>query len=219
MSDNLKTKTPHRSGTVPTLSVLPKHPSLIWLTGALAFMEGSAFEWTRQDLVDWFTEYLVSPGLMTRPPIAREPDATSISLDPRADCGGNVQELLTRARRRVISALRGIIAPITDDRFLNAALYSTRVQRSDVNGRPVWMPSPRETNCVSDIVLSLFAANILMDREYFQAHLCICKTCDRIFFREAREREDVCHEHSSIAPAAPKDIPQETVQLRAVIRR
>jgi len=196
--------------------VLPNHPSLIWLTGALAFMEGSPFEWTRQDLVDWFTEYLVSPGLMPRPPIAREPDATSVSLDPRADCGGNVAELLTRSRRRVIAALRGIIAPIVDDRFLNAALYSSRVQRAEMNGRPVWMPSPRETNCLSDIVLSLFAANILMDREYFQAHLCICKTCERIFFRQSRDREDTCDEHT---PLQGTDGATSELRLTANTRR
>ena len=215
MSETLKTRTPHRSGLLPSLATLPNQANPIWLTGAIAFMEGSAFDWTRQSLIHWLTEFLVAPGLMALPPIIREPDAASVALDLRADCGGSMPELLTRARRRVRSALQGIIAPSVDDRFLNAALFSGRVQRVEVNHRPTWVPAPRETHCLSDVVLSLFASSILSDRSFFEMHLCVCRDCDRVFFRTAREREDLCDEH---APSL-KDALEASSGVRATQRR
>jgi hypothetical protein len=188
---------PHTPRTHPSFPTLPGLQSINGLRGGLAFLEGAASEWTTADLLDWFTEHLVSPGLMKRPQIVREPGATPVMLDPRADAGKPLEELLLKARGRIVAALRGLIAPVADDRFLNAAIYGGRVRRASVGGRPAWVPSPREIDFLGDVVLSLLAADILLDREFFRAHLCICEVCSRVSFKKAPEARSVCAEHKA----------------------
>jgi hypothetical protein len=147
----------------------------------------------------------VTPGLMKRPQIVREPGATPVMLDPRADGGSSLEELIHKARGRIIAALRGLIAPVADDRFLNAAIYGGRVRRAAVGGRPVWVASPREIDFLGDIVLSLLAADILLDREFYRAHLCICEVCGRVSFKETPDARGVCGEHrSSVSGFTPR---------------
>ncbi|WP_437739487.1 hypothetical protein WME73_28100 [Sorangium sp. So ce302] len=195
----------HTSRTLPSLPTHPGLQGVSGLRGALEFLEWPASEWTPKDLQDWFVDHLVTPGLMKRPQIVREPGATPVMLDPRADGGSNLEELIHKARGRVITALRGLIAPVADDRFLNAAIYGGRVRRAAVGGRPVWVASPREIDFLGDIVLSLLAADILLDREFYRAHLCICEVCGRVSFKETADARGVCSEHrSSVSGFTPR---------------
>jgi hypothetical protein len=135
---------------------------------------------------------------MKRPHIVRELGATPVVLDPRLDSpSNNLEELLTKARTRVTAALRGLIAPVADDRFLNAAIYSGRVRRSTVGGRPAWVASPREIDFLCDIVLSLLATDILLNREFFRIHLCFCEVCSRMTLKEELKVRALCGEHRS----------------------
>lgn len=195
MADNSNSSAPPRFDVFHSFPTLPYLARTTGLRGGIAFLEGPSSEWTRQDLIDWFNEHIVSPGLMPLPPLIREPPLTPVSLNPTVHCRGNVPEMLARARQRVTAALRGIVAPVVDDRFLSAAIYGSRVRRAEYNGRPVWEACPREVDCLSDMVLSLFASAILIDREFYRLHLSICKKCERISFYQARERKDACADH------------------------
>jgi hypothetical protein len=190
-------KRPHTPRTLPSFPTLPGLQRINGLRGALTFLEGPAAEWTIQNLQGWLMEHLVTPGLMKRPQMVREPGATPVMLDPRVDSGSNLEDLILKARARVISSLRGLIAPVADDRFLNAAIYGGRVRRAAVDGRPAWIASPREIDFLGDIVLSLLAADILLDREFYRAHLCICEVCGRVSFKEAPDGRRLCSEHKT----------------------
>ncbi len=86
----------HTSRTLPSLSTHPGLQSISGLRGALEFLEWPASEWTPKDLQDWFVDHLVTPGLMKRPQIVREPGATPVMLDPRADGSSSLEELIHR---------------------------------------------------------------------------------------------------------------------------
>jgi hypothetical protein len=180
---------------MPSFPAPPGHQSSGGLRGALEFLDRPASEWTVRDLTEWFNEHLVSPGLLKRPQIVREPGATPVMMDPRIEAGEGLEELVTRARARVLAALRGLVAPVADDRFLHAAIYGGRVRRTAVNGKPTWIASPREIDFLGDIVLSLLAADILVDRDYYRAHLCLCEVCNRVAYKEVPDSRPICPEH------------------------
>lgn len=185
------------SHTQPSVPTYPRLQQVTGLRGAFAFLEGPASAWTTKSLKDWFTEHLVVPGLMKRPMMVRELGASPVMLDPRADAGMALEELIRRARGRVHAALKGLIAPVADDRFLNAAIHAGRVRRDVVGGRSVWVPSPQAMDFLSDIVLSLLAADILLDREFYRSHLCFCELCEKVALKEAPDARGVCAEHRS----------------------
>ncbi|MCC6551665.1 MAG: hypothetical protein IT372_01420 [Polyangiaceae bacterium] len=197
-----------RGRTLPSFPAPPGHgpSSTVGLQGALAFLEGPASDWTVRDLSEWLDEHLVRPGHLKRPHLLREPGAAPVSLDARTDGGAHLEDLLTKARARVTAALRGLIAPVADDRFLHAAIYGGRVRRTAVNGRPLWIASPREIDFLGDMVLSLVAADILGDREFFRARLGLCDLCGRVTHRENPDMRAVCRDHraatSGFAPRA-----------------
>lgn len=170
----------------------------------MAFMERPASEWTVRDVVDWFNDHLVEPGLMKRPQMIREPGATPVPLDPRMEPGRDLEELLTKVRARVVAAVRGLIAPVCDDRFLNAAIYGGRVRRAAVGGRPVWVASPREIDFLGDVVLSLLAADVLLDREFYRMHLCVCEVCGRVSFKDGPHARSLCSEHRTASGFTPR---------------
>jgi hypothetical protein len=195
-ADN-STRHSRRPRSFPSFPALPGHPSSAGLQGALAFLEGPASEWTVRALSEWFGQYLVSPGLLKRPQIVLEPGATPVMMDPRVEADGTLEDLVTRARTRVLAALRGLVAPVADDRFLHAAIYGGRVRRTVVNGKPTWIASPREIDFLGDVVLSLLAADILIDRDYYRAHLCLCEVCSRVAYKDAPESRAICPDHRS----------------------
>lgn len=165
------------------------------LRGVLELLEGPAAEWTIGDLLAWLQEHLIAPGYMKRPQVLREPGATPVMLDARIEGDANLEDLLTRARSRVIAAVRGLIATIPDDRFLHAAIYGGRVRRAAVDGKPAWVPSPREIDFLGDMVLSLLAAAVLADRDFYRAHLGLCELCGRVTFKDAADAHPHCEDH------------------------
>jgi len=184
-----------RSRSRPNFPAAPGQAAAPGVQAVIEFLEGPTSEWTLRDLGAWLQEHLVSPRLMKRPQVLREPDATPLRMDPRMESEASLESLVAQARTRVLSAVRGLVAPQADDRFLNAAIYGGRVRRGAVNGKPAWVACPREIDFLSDMVLSLLAADVLVDRDYYHAHLGLCDACGRVTFREGTDPRPLCSEH------------------------
>jgi hypothetical protein len=150
------------------------------LRGAVAFMGCAQEGWTLGDLVGWFDEHLVSPERMKRPRAFHEHGVPPVPAPPRADPRASVERITRTARERVLVALGGLHSPIQDGHFLQAAIHARRMRRAQVKGRQRWIATPRETDALSDIVLSLFAADILFEPTFYREHLCICQNCARV---------------------------------------
>ncbi|WP_438007017.1 hypothetical protein WME89_52245 [Sorangium sp. So ce321] len=163
------------------------------LAGALQFMQVTTRPWEPHELAAWLHEHVVAPGWMRAPRALREPGAETVELAGIDERHREVAALVERSRRRVALALLDFVAPNPDGGFLRAALYSARVRWSVVGERSGWLPAPRESDLLSDIVLSLFAAEILSDAELYRSHMTVCAGCGRVAFaQEARPRSAGC---------------------------
>jgi hypothetical protein len=170
------------------------------IVAGLAFLDASAAPaWGVRGLRDWFAQHLVEPGYMRSPTLVTEPTAGSVTLHGSGaeslTSPGNLPRVLAAARIRVISALRGLIASPTDDRFLAAAIFAGRVRRSRVRSESRWVAQPEPTAPLSVIVLSLFAVDVLSYRDEYDKHLCVCDVCNRITFQESALRRKSCPDH------------------------
>ncbi|WP_436607382.1 hypothetical protein [Sorangium sp. So ce1036] len=163
------------------------------LAGALQFMQVTTRPWEPHELTAWLHEHIVAPGWMKAPRAVREPGADVVALCGIEDRRHEVAALAERARRRVALALLDFVAPNPEGGFLRAALYSARVRWSAAVDRAGWLPAPRESDFLSDIVLSLFAAEILSGAELYRSHMTVCAACGRVAFaQEARPRGAGC---------------------------
>jgi hypothetical protein len=170
------------------------------LAAGLAFLEASAVPgWGVRGVRDWFIEHLVEPGHMRPPFVLTEPGAGSVTLhegDAKAlTSSANLPRLLAGARIRIISALRGLNASPTDDRFLSAAIFAGRVQRLRTQSESHWVPQLEGTAPLSGIVLSLFAVDVLSHRDEYEKRLSVCDVCDRITFQDHALRRQSCPDH------------------------
>ena len=186
----------------PRLSPMVERTTLL---GAVAFVDGVAAGWGCWELSGWFDDHLVAPGRMAKSPsVVTEQGFGNITVDPRRSdvqrrgTGGieQIPALLTAARTRVIETLRQFSATAADDRFLHAAIYAKRVERQQRGKQVAWAACPAESDRLSDIVLSLFVADILMHREFHEANLCICEVCGRVSFAPASTTRTGCKQHS-----------------------
>jgi hypothetical protein len=170
------------------------------LAAGLEFLEASAAPgWGVRGVRDWLDEHLVEPGHMRRPIALTEPGAGSVTLhesDAEAlTSSANLPGLLAGARIRIISALRGLNASPTDDRFLSAAIFAGRVQRLRTLSESHWVPQPDPAAPLSGIVLSLFAVDVLSHRDEYEKRLCVCDVCDRVTFQDGALRRKSCPDH------------------------
>lgn len=100
----------------------------------------------------------------------------------------DVKPVLRAAWLRVLVALRGMLRVPQDDRFVNAALYTGRVERSPQrDGSATWEPRLAEGQLFSDWILALFAADALADRDGYDRHLQICPECSLVSFTNLRD--------------------------------
>jgi hypothetical protein len=158
-----------------------------------------ALAWSARDLLLWFEVHLVDPGIMPRPRTVREAGAPVLALG--ATTPERTSLLLSNARMRVVQTLAGLVVVPTVDAFLNAAIFGGRVQRATVRGQSVWQAVPQEQNLLSDIVLSLFAADILSQRELYDASLAVCALCGRVSFERATCGRTGCGDHPAASHA------------------
>jgi hypothetical protein len=99
--------------------------------------------------------------------------------------------IVRAARLRVSLSLQGLLGTPADDRFLTAAIFAGRVDRS-----AQWRPTLKGTERLSDIVLALFAADILMHRDEWDASLCICSICGHIALSRTAPSRTRCAQHA-----------------------
>ncbi len=150
------------------------------LIAAAAFLDGSAAPgMDRAGIVTWLDRHLIETGRMPRPSSIYEPGVGVAVLRTRLRATDDVLlDIIRTARERTLSALAKLVATRPDDGFVLAALFSSRVRRS--SERSGWLACPRTTDALSDIVLSLFAVDVLRFRETYERRLRVCAACGRI---------------------------------------
>ncbi|UQA59357.1 hypothetical protein [Polyangium aurulentum] len=202
---------PSRDSEPPPSSVVPSSRAGGLLGAGLSFLDGVALNRiTKDDLRSWIDRHLVHTGFMPRPWRIQEPligvlptDRQCSAFLPEMPPADETAALLVRARARVIGQLRGLVMSPPDDRFLSAAIFAGRVRRV-MNGKDmIWVPRPRPHDALSDVVLSLFVADVLRRREFYAANLCICDTCGRVRFDEDPRMRRACFDHVPEVPARP----------------
>ncbi|MFO0757013.1 MAG: hypothetical protein U0359_11000 [Byssovorax sp.] len=171
----------------------------IAIVAGLAFLDGvgnGSFGAT--ELRGWFETHLVRTKRMAWSGDLHESGFGTMALPAGTGSSASFSEsfklhgLISMARKRVVLALRGLIAVPMDDRFLNAAIFNNRVKRETVGQSSSWSPQPKPTDNLSDIVLCLFAADILSHRETYERGLCVCETCGRVWFDPTTRERRTC---------------------------
>ena len=161
-------------------------------------MEASTTGWTARDLLLWLGSSAALFGWPGAPVSVTDAAIGTIALHPgsrvTADRLARLEDLpklLTMARWKAVMTLRGLLSG--DDGFLKGAIFKGRVRR-DAKASS-WLSRPRETDLLSDIVLSLFAADILAYREFHEDNLCVCDVCGRISYNPRGTTRGGCAEH------------------------
>lgn len=200
-------------------SAVGSSPQRAELLAGQAFLEGSNNPaWGVAGLRAWFAEHLAASGWMMTPVLVSEPGAGSVALHGSSAHGiashGNLPQILLAARARVLSALRGLSAFASEDRFLSAAIFSGRVRRMRVGGASQWVIRPEPNATLSDIVLAVFAADVLSNREIYDSGLCVCEVCSSVTFQEGAQERRRCPKHlPSISGMMRKvELDQETLR-------
>lgn len=159
------------------------------LSAGLSFMEMSIAPSLRLvDLVAWIGAHLVEPGFMPMPSTVHEPEIGSVSVTAQpaeawtASMDGRATRIVHVARERVAAALQGLVAVPVNDRFLNANIFAGRVHRATTDRGIGWQPRLTGQERLADIVLALFAADVLGHREDYERGLAICEDCGRMCF-------------------------------------
>lgn len=193
-------------GSSPALSLVPPRASVAPPMNRAALLAGLSFldasrdaAWDTLGLRVWFDEHLVQPGSMMAPVVVTEIATGTVALHGSSSQGlaspSKLPKVLMAARVRILSALRGLLASPTDDRFLMTAIFTERVQRVRIDGENQWVVRPEATATLSSIVLCLFAADVLSHRELYDRALCICDVCDRVTFDAGATKRTSCPAH------------------------
>jgi hypothetical protein len=185
---------------MPTLPFFPSVGERRALLAGITFIEeAGSGSMSVQDLREWFDRYIVDPGVMPRPTMVSEPTAGSIPLYLRSAStvlsAQAVERVIAAARSRVVSSLRGLLASPSDDRFVAGALFSGRVQRRRGADGNRWVAHPEPSASLSGILLSLFAVDVLSNRDAYDQNLCVCDVCGRISFQDGPVSRRNCAEH------------------------
>jgi hypothetical protein len=172
------------------------------LAAGLAFLEVARADHVRgPDLVGWFRRWLVAAGTMAMPGNVFEPGTGIVPLGmgtsgPFSDALDlRLSRVLGVSRVRIAVLLGGLLASPCDDRFLTAAVFTGRVERASGDGEPGWRATPKVSDRLSDIALSLFAADALSNREEYDHALCVCDVCGRVWFEQGRLLRTLCPQH------------------------
>lgn len=166
---------------------------------------------TASALAAWLEIHLRRWGWDGLPLSVHEPAGGVAPLD--AGEAIELGPLVLAARERVVRALLAFVGPERDDRFVTAAVAAGRVRRPssphpglradeprcapDPEAR--WAASPAPTDILSDVVLSLFAADLLNHRDFHEQELCVCSVCYAISFDPQWTGRRGCHEHPRAA--------------------
>jgi hypothetical protein len=114
-----------------------------------------------------------------------------------------LRTILTEARGRVVAELAGWNRDPASDLFLHALAHAGALRRTST-GR--WSPTASARMRLSDLVLALFATDILDRRETYVLRLCVCKTCGRISFDPALGERSGCAEHPDLVARGERQL-------------
>lgn len=140
------------------------------LAAVVELVEASrSADFDRSALVCWLDAHIASPEGAPRPTVVTEPGVGRVALrGPDVDHDA-AKRVVAAACARATDALRGLLAPRRDDRFVAAAIFAGRVHRAAVDGRRVWIASPSATDSLGDILRALLATDVLNRRELYDA--------------------------------------------------
>jgi hypothetical protein len=184
------------------LPTLPSFPAVGELAGrtellaGLTFIEG-ATGWAALDVSDWFTTYARALGREAPPLSVMDlvvgTASLSLTAPPSSRPGrpNQLSRLLAMARWQVILTLRGLLTTPGDDRFLHAAIFANRVRREG----GAWHVEARDDQALSDVVLGLFAVDVLTHREFHEQNLCVCDVCGRVSYNPRVTTRAGCADH------------------------
>ncbi len=182
----------------PALAVLVSRNRHALVAG-LTFLERAAQRTLDVAALDaWFQRHLVGTGWMAWPGQVSERVVGGMALDPGSatpELAARCEAIVQEARALVVITLRGFIAVESDDRFLSAAIFRDRVQPDARGMMAGWVPRPRVEDPLSEIVLSLFAADILGNRETYDRALGVCRICGRVAFDPTGLERPRCSAH------------------------
>ena len=176
----------------------------------LAFVNGASSGWLGSDLSAWSQRHLIANRFLSlkRPELGsymvEENGAGRVSLPvaasqhPSRATTSNAMRVVAQAHERVLIALRGMLATPPDDRFVNGALYTGRVQRGrGAAGPSEWLPTLDEGGSLSQWVLALFAADALTDRPAYEVALGVCDACGLVGFAWPTRARSRCPAHDA----------------------
>lgn len=178
------------SGIRRALTPAPISQPLTPVLAGLTFLEGvTTKRLHRGNLETWIEQNLISPGYVAGPLRVHEPIFGALPTDkgckaflPETPPDDETSAMLIRARARVIGHLLGLLRSPVEDRFITAAIFGKRIRRTTINDTMTWVAQPHQDDCLSDIITSLFVADILTRREFYEQNLCICRHCGRVRF-------------------------------------
>jgi hypothetical protein len=203
---------------------------------ALAFLDVSQHGMLEAELAAWCRRHLLARGfLRLRDPMRGrfsivEPGAGDLEMTTlESIAGGARDELASKitklAHRRVVDVLSLLLESPPDDRFLHAAIQSSRVARVRAPGEKAarWRPALTEGDSLSYMVVTLFAADALDAREDYDTHLRICRTCGALGFDATTIGRFACPLHASGGPISKpahstKDAAAEPTSSRSAVK-
>ena len=183
---------------------------------ALAFLEGTSQLGTFASLRAWFIGDVVpnrwAPGWDS----LREPGLPASSLSASPD-PMQLRRLLRAARDRVVEGLRGLVWTPRDDSWISALVHQgyVRCEKTEQSG-VMWTVEVPRGRALSDLVLALFAADILARRALYDERLCVCSSCGRVSFDPACSGRLGCPAH----PVRPSAVsPQRYPRIAHAVHR
>lgn len=171
------------------------------LIGALELLECAANNSMNVlDFISWFDEYLVKPGYMSRPTRAFECGVGTVylgtSMAKYQGQDATLHRILVAVRQKVSAILSGLLCDPPDERFLTFLLATGRVYNIELKHQRVWRVRGRPDDRLRDIVMSLFASDILANRRIYDQRLSVCNECGRISFRIEKKNRERCALHT-----------------------
>ena len=170
------------------------------LVAALTFLEKATLRTLDLGALDaWLQRHLVGTGWMPWPGQVSERTVGRLDVAPGSretpEIAAQCESIVQEARALVVITLRSFVGPESDDRFLSAAIFRGRVRRDSRGMMAAWVPRPGVEDHLSDVVLSLFAADILANRESYERSLGVCRACGRVGFDPTGMERPRCPAH------------------------
>jgi hypothetical protein len=154
---------------------------------ALAFLDGSAFRWSKGELAQWLSG-----------PYARVTAHVGAGQNARRARGGvsafQVSAILCDARWRVLAELEAAALCHGRLAFIDRSVARGLVVPARADGGLAWLPV-NATARLRDRVLSLFAADALARPLDYVHDLHVCPRCESVAFDSSARRRGHCGNH------------------------